>query len=123
MGEQRVALTGAIDADDPAEAAVVPRLHAGEGVLEDRRARGRDAEDARRLEEGVGRRLAAQMALLGDDAVDADLEQVLDAGRHEHVVAVVARGHDRPPHARRARGPPGAPRPPLSLAAPAAGEA
>src|SRR3954451_10301679 len=105
MGEQRLALTGAIDADDVAEVAVVPRLHAGEGVLEDRRARGRDAEDARRLEEGVGRRLAAQRALLGDDPADAALEQVLDAGPHGHVLAVVPRAPDRPPQARVARGP------------------
>ena len=48
VGEQRLALAGAIDADDVAEAPVVPRLHAGERVLEDRRVLGRDAAGSAR---------------------------------------------------------------------------
>jgi hypothetical protein len=44
------------------------------------------------------------VALLGDDPVDAHLEQILDAGRHEDVAAVVARGDDRPAQPGVARG-------------------
>ena len=92
---QRVGLAHAIDADDVAEVPGAPGVDAGERVLEHHRLRRVDAERARGGEERVGRRLAGEMLLGGDDAVDAYVEQVVDAGGLEHLPAVLARRDDR----------------------------
>src|SRR5829696_4519286 len=61
------------DGEDPRP----PRLHAGQRVLEDGRLGRLGAEHPRAGEEGVGRRLAGEVLALGDDAVDARLEEVV----------------------------------------------
>src|SRR5512132_2239820 len=77
--EQRVAPAGAVHTDDEAESPCSPRLDPGERVLEHGRFCGPQVEGVGRGEERVGLRLASQVFLLRHDAVDDDLEQLLDA--------------------------------------------
>ena len=56
---------------------------------------GADAERPRAGQERVRRGLALQVVALGDDAVDALLEQILDPRRDQHLAAVAARRDDR----------------------------
>src|SRR5213078_1347229 len=100
---QLLRLAHAIDADDAAERTAAAGLDAGERVLEHRGLRRRRPELLRRREIHVRLRLAGQMLALGDDAVDAELEEVGDPGRLEHLAAVGARGDDGAAEARLAR--------------------
>src|SRR6266487_7108980 len=92
--EQGLPLSGAVDSDNEAEVPGAPRLDSRQCVLEDGRFGRLDADLLRRREERVGRRLSLQVPLLDGDPVDADLEQVLDPGGLEDVLAVRAGGHD-----------------------------
>src|SRR6266571_1422622 len=92
--EQGLPLSGAVDSDNEAEVPGAPRLDSRQCVLEDGRFGRLDADLLRRREERVGRRLSVEVPLLDDDPVDADLEQVLDPGSLENVLAVRAGGHD-----------------------------
>src|SRR5215217_9547053 len=91
---QRLGLTGAVHADHPAERAGAPRLDARQRVLEDGRFGPLGLEQPRAVEEGVERRLAGELLALGDDAIDAGLEEVVYPGGDEHVLAVRARRDD-----------------------------
>ena len=71
MLAQRVGLPDPVHADDEPETAGAAGLHAREGVLEDGGLAGIDAEVRGAGEERVGRGLARQAALAGDEAVDA----------------------------------------------------
>src|SRR5690242_3289032 len=57
-------LTGAVDADDPAEAARAPRFDAGLSILENSRLTGLRTDRARPRQEGVGSGLAGQVLSL-----------------------------------------------------------
>ena len=75
-----VGLAGAVDADDPAEVAGAPGLDARQRVLEDGRLGRLDAQLPRRPARNVsGAGLPGSSRSLGHDAVDARLEEVLDA--------------------------------------------
>ena len=89
--EQGVALADAVDADHAAEGAGATRLDARERVLVHRGVCGLDAEPASTLQERVRVRLALQVQLFGDDAVDAHLDQVVDTSSAKHILAIVAR--------------------------------
>src|SRR5215207_793141 len=91
----RLGLSGAVDADDPTEASGTAGLHPGLRVLEHGRLGRVRAEHAPDREERVRRGLAGQPLPLGDRAVHDLLEEVVDAGGHEHVPAVRARGDHR----------------------------
>jgi hypothetical protein len=91
----RAALRRAIDPDNPAEVSRPPGLDAGQRVLEHRRLRRLGAERPGAGQKGVRRRLAGQALALGHHPVDARLEQMLDAGGGQHVLAVGAGGHHR----------------------------
>ncbi len=77
---------------------------ARERVLEDRRLRRLHSEPLRGDEVGVRSRLPAEMLLLGHEAVDPDLEEILDPGCGEHLTAVLARRDDGAAHAGSAGG-------------------
>ena len=94
---QGVGLADAVDADDVAEVPGAAGLHAGQRVLEHRRLARLDAERLGAGQERVGRRLALEVLLVGDLAVDPRLEQVLDPGGLQHVLAVRAGGDDGAP--------------------------
>ena len=104
MLAQRVGLTDAIDADHVAEVTGVSGLHAGQRVLEHGRMAGLHAQGARPGQERVGGRLALEVLLVDRVAVDPCLEQVLDPGCPEDVLAVGAGGDDGPPQPGLARG-------------------
>ena len=63
----------------------VPGLDAGEGVLEHGRLRRLDAERRAPARNVSGCGLALQVVLVGDDAVDPGVEEVLDTGGLQHV--------------------------------------
>ena len=86
---------GAVDAHHGADPTGAGRPHTGNGVLEHRGARRFDAESTQRLQEHRGVGLAGQAQRGQVDAVDAHVEQVGDAGRVEHHLAVPARRDDR----------------------------
>src|SRR4051794_16588137 len=58
---QSTGLVGTVDADHEPEPAGPPGLHAGDGVLVDRRVSRRGTKLGRRPEVGVGRRLAGEV--------------------------------------------------------------
>ena len=72
--EQRLAVAGAVDADDVAELPGAAGLDAGERVLEHGGLVRAHAEPARALQERVRRGLAAQAERVDHVAVDARLE-------------------------------------------------
>ncbi len=99
-----IGLAHAVDADDEAEASRAPGGHSCQRVLEHRRLRRLHAEQLRGGEKRVGCRLAAQMLPLGHEAVDAQLEEIVDARRGQHRAAVLARRHDGAPQSGVAHG-------------------
>src|SRR3954447_1327312 len=101
---QGLRLSAAVDSDHASNPAGAAGLHAGQCVLEDRRLRGFDAKLASGGEEGVGRRLSAQALALRYDAVDAELQELIQTGGVDDVPAVGARGDDGAAQPRVARG-------------------
>src|SRR4051812_4218374 len=73
---QGVRLPEPVDADDEAEPARAARLDAGQRVLEHDGVLLGDVQVRGGGQERVGRRLARQLPLLGDDAVDPVVDQV-----------------------------------------------
>ena len=72
-------------------------IDAGECVLEHGCLGWLDAEEVRRSQERVGRGFAGEMLSLRDQAVDASVEQSIDARRLQYLFAVLARRHDGGP--------------------------
>src|SRR5690349_3911438 len=92
MLAQRVGLADAVDPDDRREVPGPAGLYARQRVLEHGGLRRLDAEAPRALDERVRLRLARQALLLGNDAVDARLDQRRQPGHLEHLRGVRARG-------------------------------
>jgi hypothetical protein len=82
--EELVRLAHAIDADNQPKPAGAAGRNTGEGVLEHSRLLRGDLQRPSRGEEGVRRRLSVEVLLRRDDAVDANLEQVIDSGCREN---------------------------------------
>src|SRR5215217_2830725 len=91
---ERLALADAVDTDDEAEVARASGRHSRERVLEHRRLPGLEAQSARRVDERLRRGLSLEVLLARDGPVDDLVEEVVDAGGDEHVLAVRARRHD-----------------------------
>src|ERR671933_2162242 len=77
-------------ADDEAEAASLARLDPGDGVLYHDAPFRRRPEHPGGLLVGLGGRLAGELLLRSDIAVYSSIEEVLDASRFQHRVAVLA---------------------------------
>ena len=73
-------LAAPIHADDAAETAGASRLHAGDGILNDNRPVGLNAETLGGLEEHVRLRFAFELKPGGLDAVHLGVEQILQPG-------------------------------------------
>src|SRR5207237_2176375 len=98
--EERFSLTNAVHADDETEIPRSTGFHSSQCVFEHGRLRRRDIQPTRRGEIRVGRRLALQPLLLGDDPVNADVELIGDAGGLQYLVEFSAGGHPRPAQTR-----------------------
>ena len=88
-------LVCAADADHQAKAAGASRLHAADRVFKDDGALRIDAEELGRLDEQVRRRLALQAEARDVVAVEADVEQIHQAGDLEHRARIAARRYQR----------------------------
>jgi len=90
-------LADPVHADDQAEPAAAPRLHPGQGVLNDRGPRRRRRQPPGGLQEQRRVGLAGQPEAVGLDAVDLDVEQTAQPGRLQHGDHVAAGRHGRGP--------------------------
>ncbi len=79
---------------------VPSRRHAGQGVLEDCRLRGRGAERSRAGQGGVRCALSFRVLALSDATIDALFESVLDTRGDRYLAVVAARRDDRPTYPR-----------------------
>ncbi len=84
-----------IDADDAAETAGAPRRDAGDGILDDNRARRFHFEAPCRFQEGIGRRLAVEREPDDFRTVHARFKELRYIGGLEHRRAVDAGRHHR----------------------------
>jgi hypothetical protein len=82
VSSQRGFATASIDAHDPPEAPCSTGLDAGDRILEQRAPRRRRRQRLGGREERIRGWFAAKALRLSHDAVDADLEELLDASTY-----------------------------------------
>ena len=90
-----LAVGPAIDPDHQPETPGAPRLDPGERVLDDGRARWRDVEPGRRLQEEIRIRLALEAEGLDVVAVEPRVEDVPEAGQRDDLATVLAGRDER----------------------------
>jgi hypothetical protein len=81
-----IAVTG--DTDDESESAISAGSYPGFGVLDDDTTVRPDSQSTCCLDKHRGIRFAGEAELFGKDAVNADIEQVIDSRRNQHVSAI-----------------------------------
>ncbi len=92
-------MAATVDPDHEGESAPPAGFHAGQGILDDRGPSGIDAQPAGGLDEEGRVWLPWETQAVRVPAVHPHREQVLDAGRRQHLPHVAAGGGDRGSHA------------------------
>ena len=88
-------MPSAVDTDDKSEPAIVGRLHSVLRALDDDGALRRRAQSVDGCQQDRRIGLAGQREGVGDHAVDADSEQVVESGRVQYLFAVATGRKDR----------------------------